>query len=100
MCARFGFVIIGVFRYFLSVVECHDLLLMLSLFVTDKEFVCCVLDIVSVLAGKLVIDSWVLFDDLVASVFGGNVSLFASKLDTDGWGPFNDSVEMSGGFRK
>ena len=60
MCAMhtFGFVIIGVFRYFLNVVvECSDLLLMFSLFVTDKEFVCCVLDIVSVFAGKLVIDS-------------------------------------------
>ena len=35
----FGFVIAGVFRYLLSVVvECPDLLLMFSLFVTDKEF--------------------------------------------------------------
>ena len=32
--------------YFQSVVvECPDLLLMFSLFVTDKEFLCCVLDI-------------------------------------------------------
>ena len=51
------YVIIGVFRYFQSVVECPDLLLMFSLFVTDKEFLCCVLDIVSVFAGKLVIDN-------------------------------------------
>ena len=44
-------------RYFLSVVvDCPDLLLMFSLFVTDKEFLCCVLDIVLVFAGKLVID--------------------------------------------
>ena len=50
--------IIGVFRYFLSVVvECPDLLLMFSLFVTDKEFLCCVLDIVSVIACKLFIDN-------------------------------------------
>ena len=55
--ATFGYVIIGVFRYFQSVVECPDLLLMFSLFVTDKEFLCCVLDIVSVFAGKLVTDS-------------------------------------------
>ena len=58
MCASFDFVIIGVFRHFQSVVvECPDLLLMFSLFVTAKEFVCCVLDIVSVLVGKLVIVS-------------------------------------------
>ena len=58
MCATFGFVIIGVFRYFLSVaVEFPDLLLMFSLFVTDKEFLCYVLDIVFVFAGKLVIES-------------------------------------------
>ena len=58
MCASFSFVIIGVFRHFQSVVvECCDLLLMFSLFVTTKEFVCCVLDIVSVFAGKLVIVS-------------------------------------------
>ena len=45
-------------RYFLSVaVECPDSLLMFSLLVTDKEFLCCVLDIVSVFAGKLVIDT-------------------------------------------
>ena len=44
------------FRYFLSVVvECPDLLLMFALLVSDKEFLCCVLDIVSVLAGKLVL---------------------------------------------
>ena len=43
MCARFGCMIIGLFRYFLSVVvECPGLLLMFSLFATDK-----VLDIVS-----------------------------------------------------
>ena len=58
------------FRYkntnlFLSVVvDYPDLLLMYSLFVTDKEFVHYVLDIVSV---------------------------FASKLHTDDWAPFNDS---------
>ena len=57
ICATFGYVIIDVFRYFQSVVECPDLLLMFSLFVTDKEFLCCVLDIVSVFAGKLVIDN-------------------------------------------
>ena len=46
-----------VFRYLLSVVvECPDLLLMFSLFVIDKEFLHCVLDIASVFAGKLVID--------------------------------------------
>ena len=57
MCATFGYVIPGVFRYFLSVVvEYADLLLMFSLFVTDEEFLCCVLDIVSVFTGKLVID--------------------------------------------
>ena len=55
MCTTFGYVIIGVFRYFLKVVvECPDLLLMFSLF---ENFLCCVLDIVSVFAGKLVIDS-------------------------------------------
>ena len=55
MCTTFGYVIIGVFRYFLKVVvECPDLLLMFSLF---EKFLCCVLDIVSVFAGKLVIDS-------------------------------------------
>ena len=80
MCAKFGFVITGVFRYFLSViVECHDLLLMLSLFVTDKEYLCCVLDIVSLFAGKLVIDISVPFDDLVTSVFAGNISLFTTS---------------------
>ena len=43
------------FRYFLSVVvECPDLLLMFSFFVSDKGFLCCVLDIVSVFAGKLI----------------------------------------------
>ena len=42
----FGFLIVGVFRYLLSVVvECPDLLLMFALFVTDKEFVLYVLDI-------------------------------------------------------
>ena len=57
MCARFSFMIIGVFRYFLSVVvECPDLLLTFSLFATDKQFLCYVLDIVSVFSGKLVID--------------------------------------------
>ena len=50
--------IIGVSRYFLSViVECRDLLLVFSLFVTDKEHLCCLLDIVSLFAGKLVIDT-------------------------------------------
>ena len=57
ICATFGYVITGVFRYFQSVVECPDLLLMFSLFVTDKKFLCCVLNIVSVLAGMLVIDN-------------------------------------------
>ena len=61
MCATFCFVIIGVLRYFLSVVvECLDLLLMFSLFVTDKEFLCCVHvgHCFSInFAGKLVIDS-------------------------------------------
>ena len=57
MCARFSFMIIGVCRYFLSVVvECPDLLLTFSLFATDKQFLCYVLDIVSVFFGKLVID--------------------------------------------
>ena len=93
MCATFGFVIIGVFICFQSVVECPDLLLIFSLFDTDKEFLCCVLDIVSVFAGKLVIDNWAPFDDLVASVLVGNASLFASKLDIDGLAPFNGSVE-------
>ena len=41
------------------------------------------LDIVSVFAGKLVIDNWAPFDDFVASVFVGNASVFASKLDID-----------------
>ena len=68
------------------------------LFVTDKEFLCCVLDIVSVFAGKLVINNWAPFDVLFASVLVGNASVFASKLDIDGWVPFNDSwsVEASG----
>ena len=80
MCAKFGFVITGVFRYFLSVtVECYDLLLMLSLFVTDKEYLCCVLDIVSLFAGKLVVDISVPFDDLVTSVFADNTSLFTTS---------------------
>ena len=58
MCATFGYVIIGAFRYFLSVVvECPNLLLIFSLFVTDKEFLRYVLDIVLVFAGKLVIDN-------------------------------------------
>ena len=52
-----GYVTIYVFRYFQSVVECPDLLLMFCLFVTDKQFLCCVLDSVSVFAGKLVIDN-------------------------------------------
>ena len=69
---------------------------MFSLFVTDKEFLCCVLDIVSVFAGKLVIDNWAPFDDLIASEFVGNASVFASKLDIDGWAPFNGSVEALG----
>ena len=68
---------------------------MFSLSVTDKEFLCCVLDIVSLFAGKLVIDSSVLFDDLVTSVFAGNASVFASR-----WALFNGSVEASGSFRK
>ena len=56
--ATFSYVSIGVIRYFVSVaVECPDFLLMFSLFVTDKEFLCCMLDIVSVFAGKLVNDS-------------------------------------------
>ena len=55
MCTRFGFVIIGMLRYLLSVaVKCPDLLLMFSLFVIDKEFVQCMLDFISVFAGKLV----------------------------------------------
>ena len=64
----FGFVIIGVFRCLLSVVECPDLLLMFSLFVTDKQFVLCVLD-----TGKLDVP----FIDLIAAVL-------VDKLDTDG----------------
>ena len=61
---------------------------MFSLFVTDTEFLCCVLDIVSVFAGKLVIDSSAPFNGLViASVFASNASVFASKLDIDGWAP-------------
>ena len=92
MCATFGFVSTGVFRYFLSVrVECTDLLLMFSLLVTDKEFLCCVLEIVSVFAGKLVIDNGAPFNDLVASTFVGNASMlasnasvFATKSDIDG----------------
>ena len=37
ICATFGYVIIGVFRYFQSVVaECPDLLLMFSLFVSYR----------------------------------------------------------------
>ena len=39
------------------VVKFPDLLLMFSLFVTDKGFACYVLDIASVFAGKLVVDS-------------------------------------------
>ena len=80
MCTKFDFVITGVFRYFLSViVECRDLLLVFSLFVTDKEHLCYVLDIVSLFAGKLVIDSSVPFDDLVTSVFVSNASVFANS---------------------
>ena len=66
------------------------------LFVTDKEFLCCVLDIVSVFAGKLVIDNWAPFDALFASVFVSNASVFISKLYIDGCAPFNDSVEAPG----
>ena len=57
------------FRYkninlFLSVVvEYPDLLLMYSLFVTDKESVHYMLDIVSVFAGKLHTDDWAPFND-------------------------------------
>ena len=48
-------------RYFLSVVvESPDLLLMFSLLVSDKELLCCVLDIVSVFAGKLIVDSFLI----------------------------------------
>ena len=57
MCTTFGYGIIVVFRCFLSVVEYPNLLLMFSLFITDKEFLCCELDNVSVFAGKFVIDS-------------------------------------------
>ena len=64
----FGFVIECVFRYLLSVVvEYPDLLLMFSLFVTNKEFVLCVLD-----TGKVDVR----FSDLIASVL-------VDKLDTD-----------------
>ena len=91
--ATFGYVIIRVFRYFQSVVECPDLSLMFSLF---KEFLCCVLVIVSVFGGKLVIDNSASFVDLIASVFVGNASVLASKLDIDGWAPFSGSVEASG----
>ena len=52
---------------------------MFSLSVTDKEHLCCVLDIVSLCAGKLVIDSSIPFDDLVTSVFVSNASVFASS---------------------
>ena len=63
----------------------------------DKKFLCCVLDIVLVFAGRLqlVVDNWAPFDNLAASVFAGNVSVFASKLDIDGWAPFNGLVEAS-----
>ena len=64
-----------------------------SLFIAG---LCCVLDIVSVFAGKLVIDNCALFDDLIASVFVGNASVFASKLDIDGWAPFYGSVQALG----
>ena len=67
----FDFVTIGVFRYLLSiVVECPDMLLTFSLFVTGKEFVHFVLDVASVFAGKLDIS----FSDTIVG-----------KLDTDGW---------------
>ena len=47
-----------VFRYFLStVVEYPDLLLMFYLFVTDKEFLCCMLDTVSIFTSKIFIDN-------------------------------------------
>ena len=41
--------------YLSVVVECPELLLMFSLLVSDKEFLCCVMDIVSVFADKLVL---------------------------------------------
>ena len=62
------------FRYLPSVVvECPDLLLMFSLFVADKEFVDCVLDIASLFARKLVIDDLTPFSDSIASGFVGKL---------------------------